>query len=162
MVLGSDEQHLHADVLGLLTPGGGIEAGSIEDLRGSEILFAGDSRQGDVTIPGLLVPSCLDLLRVTDFLLLPFVPADIVRVDALVDEHGELHILPGGDFLDVRGRDCGGNCMRPVGSWVGGCSARHSQGDKIGQGRTNHLSYVQHQVSAELMGMLRFLETLTG
>ncbi len=69
MVLGSDEQHSHAGVFGLLTPGGGIEVGSIEGLRGSEVLLAGDSRQGDATIPGLLVPPCLDLLGVADFLL---------------------------------------------------------------------------------------------
>ena len=162
MVLGSDEQHSHAGVFGLLTPRGGIEVGSIEGLRGSEVLLAGNSRQGDATIPGLLVPPCLDLLGVADFLLLPLVPACVVRVDAPVDEHGELHVLPGGDFLDVRGRDCGGDCVCLVGSGVGDCSARHSQGDKTGQGCADHFSYVQHQVSVELMGMLRLLEALIG
>ena len=94
VVLGGDEQHLHAAVLGLLTPRGRVEVGGLEGLGGGQVLVARDALQRDTGVPGLLVAPRLDLLGVAHFLLLALVPACVGGVDAPVDEHGVLHVLP--------------------------------------------------------------------
>ena len=111
VVLGRDEQHLHAGVLGLLTPCGRIEVGGFEGLGGGQVLLARDVLQGDSLIPGLLVTPRLNLLGIAHFLLLALVPACVGGVDAPVDEHGVLHVLPMRD-------------LRLAGGW-------HGRGDRV-------------------------------
>ena len=120
VVLGGDEQHPHAGVLGLLAPRGGVEVRGVEGLGGGQVLVARDPLQGDPPVPGLLVAPGLDLLGVADFLLLALVPPGVVGVDAPVDEHGELHVLPGGDLVDSRGGDGGGDRVRRICGGHGG------------------------------------------
>ena len=121
VVLGGDEQHLHAGVLGLLAPRGRVEVGGFEGLGGGQVLVAGDALQRDAGVPGLLVAPRLDLLGVAHFLLLALVPACVGGVDAPVDEHGVLHVLPLGYLRLARGGDgCGDRVARVVGGLGGG------------------------------------------
>ena len=43
VVLGGDEQHLHAGVFGLLAPRGRVEVGGLERLGGGQVFIAGDA-----------------------------------------------------------------------------------------------------------------------
>ena len=140
MVLGGDEQHLHAAVLGLLTPRGRVEVGGLEGLGGGQVLVARDALQRDTGVPGLLVAPRLDLLGVAHFLLLALVPACVGRVDAPVDEHGVLHVLPLRDLRLVRGGDgCGDRVARVVGGLGGGGAGLGTVGCwRVGQGGTCH------------------------
>ena len=140
VVLGGDEQHLHAAVLGLLTPRGCVEVGGLEGLGGGQVLVAGNALQWDSLIPGLLVAPRLYLLGVADFLLLALVPACVGGVDAPVDEHGVLHVLPLRDLCLVRGCDgCGDRVARVVGGLGGGGAGLGTVGCwRVGQGGTCH------------------------
>ena len=120
VVLGGDEQHLHAAVLGLLAPRGRVEVGGVEGLGGGQVLFAGDALQGDAGVPGLLVSPCLDLLGVAHFLLLALVPAGIGGVDAPVDEHRVLHVLPLRDLRLAGGGYGRGDRVACVVGYLGG------------------------------------------
>ena len=140
VVLGGDEQHLHAAVLGLLTPRGCVEVGGLEGLGGGEVLIAGNALQRNAGVPGLLVSPRLDLLGVAHFLLLALVPACVGGVDAPVDEHGVLHVLPLRDLCLVRGCDgCGDRVARVVGGLGGGGAGLGTVGCwRVGQGGTCH------------------------
>ena len=140
VVLGGDEQHLHAAVLSLLAPRGRVEVGGLEGLGGGQVLLAGDALQRDSLIPGLLVAPCLDLLGVADFLLLALVPACVGGVDAPVDEHGVLHVLPLRDLrLAGGGHGCGDRVACVVGGLGGGGARLGAVGCwRVGQSGTCH------------------------